>query len=122
MAKLKNRVVVAEPLTVAEQLYGITEQIEFLAEQEKALKAELLENLKKQGVKFLKLNNGVSYSVEHRTALKVKDEVKARVWADANNCLTVDIPKARQILRRELKTPPFFVVEKGAEFLKVTKK
>lgn len=118
----KNKIVAAEPLTVAEQLYGISEQIAFLEEQEKELKNKLLDSLKAQGVKFLKLNNGVSYSVEHKTMLKVKDERKAFMWAGLNNCLTVDMVKARQILRRELKTPPFFKVEKGADYLKVTKK
>ena len=109
-----------ENLTLAEKLYTLDQQVDFLKEQQEEVRAELLANLHSQGVKFVRLTNGTSYSAEYRTTLKVKNLEKALNWATKNNCLTVDIPKARQILRHEMKTPSFFKVEKGTEYLKVT--
>lgn len=109
-------------LTLAEKLFTLEEQRAFIEQQEDEVRGELLANLQEQGVKFVKLTNGTSYSVEYRTDLKVKKgkEEKAFAWATENNALKVDTTKARQILRRIIKLPPFFELKKGAEYLKVT--
>lgn len=109
-------------LTVAENLYGIQEQIKFLQEQETTLKDELLANLKEQGVTFVKLENGVSYLRSHRETLKVKDEEKALAWAEKNYCMKIDTTKAMKILRRDLKPlPKFFTRVVGEDYLTVKK-
>jgi len=108
-----------EDLTVATELHAVQGQIAFLQEREDELKSALLENMKGQGVTFVKLEDGTTYRRSHRESLKVKDEAKAEKWADDNNCWKLDTGKAMKILRRELKLPRFFDRVKGTEYLTV---
>lgn len=108
-------------LTVAENLYGIQQQIAFLQEQEDTLKAELLGNLKEQGVTFVKLENGTTFTRSHRETLKAIDVEKATAWAEKNYCMKIDTTKAMKILRRELKMPKFFTRVIGEDYLTVKK-
>lgn len=106
-------------LTLATELHTIQGQIEFLQERESELKNELLANLKSQGVTFLKLENGVTYTRSHRETLKIKDEAAATKWAQEHNCMKIDTGKAMKILRRELKMPKFFGRIIGDDYLTV---
>lgn len=109
----------AQDTTVATELHAVQGQIEFLQERETELKTALLENMQTQGVTFVKLEDGTTYTRSHRETLKAKDEEKARVWAEENNCLKLDTTKAMKILRRELKMPKFFTRVIGDDYLTV---
>jgi hypothetical protein len=95
-----------KPITIATELSGVEAQIEAieralkpLIEQKEALRGALLENLRVQGVKTLKLDNGTIYVRAFRTTLKVHDDHEAMQWAAANNSLKVDTTKAMKILK-----------------------
>lgn len=98
----------APDITIAANLLGVQEQIKFLQEREDELKSQLLENLKKQGVRSVRLSDGSSYTIAERSTLKVVDEAKAKEWLDEHYCWKADTAKALQILKRELKMPKFF--------------
>lgn len=108
-----------EPKTLAASLYTVQEQIAFLKEREDELKDQLVANLKEQGVSFVRLDDGTTFTRSHRETLKAKDENKARAWAEENNCLKIDTTKAMKILRRELKMPKFFTRVVGDDYLTV---
>ena len=107
--------------TLATQLFAIQEEKEALEAREKELRKALLTSLQEQGVKFVRLDNGTSFTRSHRETLKVKDEEKARAWAEEHYCLKIDTTKAMQILRREMKLPKFFTRVIGEEYLTVKK-
>lgn len=110
-----------EPQTLAASLYTVREQIAFLKEQEEELEENLLANLKEQGVKFVRLDDGTTFTRSHRETLKIKAgaEDTAFKWAADNTCLKVDTTKAMKILRRELKMPKFFTRVIGDDYLTV---
>lgn len=110
-----------EQRTIASELYSVQEEISTLKEKEEELKDTLLTSLKKQGVGFVRLDNGISFTRSHRETLKAKDEEKARAWAEKNNCLKIDTTRAMKILRRELKMPRFFERVIGTDYLTVKK-
>ena len=116
---MKTKIVVAEPKTLATELYEIQQEKAVLEEKEKELKDELLTSLKSQGVSFVRLDNGTSFTRSHRETLETVDEEKAREWAEKNNCLKVDTTKAWRILRREMKLPKFFKRKIGADYLTI---
>lgn len=106
-------------VTLATRLHGIEKLKANLEAEEKQIRTTLLERLQKQGVKHIRLDDGTTYTRSFKTTLKAKDKEKALVWATKNNALSVDTKKAREILRRQLKLPTFFKLEKGKEFLQV---
>lgn len=108
--------------TIATELFAVQEQKAVIEAREKELKDTLLASLKAQGVGFVRLDNGTSFTRSHRETLKVKDEEKARKWAEDHNCLKIDNAKAMRILRRELKLPKFFTRVIGEDYLSVRKK
>jgi hypothetical protein len=106
-------------VTIATELYAVQEQREIIEAREKELKDALLASLKTQGVSFVRLENGTSFTRSHRETLKVKDEAKAVAWAEKNYCMKIDTAKAMKILRRELKMPSFFTRAVGEDYLTV---
>lgn len=119
MAKTKNEV--GEPLTLAAQLYTVQGQIAFLKEQEDALKESLMELMKSQGVKTLKLEDGTLFMRSERQTLKIKDEEAAKGWLDENYCWKPDTGKALQLVRRSLKKLPKFFSVSTSEYLTIKK-
>lgn len=118
---MKKTIKNVEKQTVAQKLYDVQEQIKTLEELETAYKSELLENLKTQGVSFIKLDNGTTFTRSHRETLKVVDEVAANAWAQEHYCLKLDTTKAMAILRRELSMPAFFTRVIGEDYLTIKK-
>ncbi len=108
-----------QSVSIASNLFQVQEQIAFLKEQEDEYKAALLETLKRQGVKSVRLENGTNFTVAHRETLKIKNPEKAEPWLDENNCWKPDTTKATAILRRQLKLPSFFRIEKGEPYLTI---
>lgn len=104
-------------MTVASRLKVLQQEIKTLQDEEDALRAELLAQLKTQNVKSLRLEDGTIFTISHRETLKPKNIEKAFAWAQENNALTIDLKKAREILRHSIKTSSFFKIEKGNEFL-----
>lgn len=100
-----------EPKSLAAQLWGIEQELERLTEVKDEIRDKLLESLQSQSVKFIRLDNGDSYSVAERQTLKVKDVAKAEKWAEDNSCWKLDTTKILKIVRRELKMPKFFGIE-----------
>lgn len=109
-------------ITLATQLQAVQQQKAVIEAQEKNLKGELLRLLKEQGVGFVRLDDGTSFTRSHRETLKVKDAKKAQEWAEENNCIKIDTTKAMKILRRELKLPKFFTREIGEDYLSIRRK
>ena len=109
------------PITVATQLYAITEKRLALQAEEDKLKAKLLKNLKDQHVKSIKLEDGTVFTIAERQTLSVvagfSDE--AQLWAEDNYAMKVDTTKALAILRRSLKKLPRFFKMKSSEYLTV---
>lgn len=112
-------------LSIASELFVVLERKSELEAREKELKDALIDSLKKQGVGFVRLDNGTSFTRSHRETLKVtdeEDEEKARVWAQENYCLKIDTTKAMKILRREMKIPKFFTRVIGDDYLTIKRK
>lgn len=118
MAKT-SKLATVEPQTLATQLYTIQDDIRILREREEFVKNALLKDLKKQHVKSVKLEDGTHFIISLRQTLKIKDEDKARVWAEKNYCVKIDNQKALRILRRSLKRLPGFFSLKTTEYLTV---
>jgi len=110
-------------ITAATELSAVQAEISALQEREKKLKTALLTNLKKQGVKSIRLADGSSYTIAERQVLKVKagEEDAAQLWAEDNYCMKIDTAKALKIVRRSLKKPPKFFVVGSTEYLTVRK-
>lgn len=91
-----------------------------LAKKEE-LRAALLDNLRMQGVKTLKLDNGTVYVRAFRTTLKVALDAPAMEWAAANNSIKVDTTKAMKILKLTGMTDnlPAGFVRQDTEYLTV---
>jgi len=107
-------------ITLATQLFAVQEEKAVIEAREKELKDTLLASLKAQGVGFVRLDNGTSFTRSHRETLKVKDTEKAGVWAEKNDCFKIDTAKAFKILRRDLKPlPKFFERVIGEDYLTV---
>lgn len=118
MAKLKNKeLVIGQPVTLAASLYTLQEQIKFLEDQADEVKGQLMENMKKQGVKTVKLDNGTLFTRAERQTLKITDQEAAEKWADEHNTWKVDTNAALQILRRSLKKLPKFFSVSTSEYL-----
>jgi hypothetical protein len=71
-------------LTLAEELYAIEYRIAGLEERKDAIREQLMQNLKEQGVKSVRLENGDMYIRAERMKLVIKDERKAMQWALEN--------------------------------------
>lgn len=97
-------------LTIAETLSVVMARIATLEEEEKKLRAELFDNLKRQGVKSVKLEDGTLFVITERQTLKVKDPEKAFAWAMENPQarMKIDTAAALSVFRKELKMPKFF--------------
>ncbi len=107
-------------VTLATELFAVQEQKALIETREKELKDTLLASLKAQGVGFVRLDNGTSFTRSHRETLKVKDTEKASAWAEKNDCFKIDTTKAFKILRRDLKPlPKFFERVIGEDYLTV---
>lgn len=106
-------------VTLATQLLVVQEEKAVIEKREKELKDALLASLKAQGVGFVRLDNGTSFTRSHRETLEIVDEAKAQKWAEDNNCYKIDTTKAWKILRREMKLPKFFARKIGADYLTV---
>ncbi len=107
-------------VSIATELYQVQQEKEALTEREDELKDILLGSMKTQGVGFVRLDNGTSFTRSHRESLKIKDTEKARNWANKNDCLKVDTTKAFKILRKELKPlPKFFERVIGEDYLTI---
>lgn len=113
-----NNIILSHEETLATRLHTVQSNIRELKLMEETLKDELMANMKEQGVKTIKLDTGVTFIRAERQTLKVKDEEKAALWADKNNCWKIDTTKAFQILRREIKLPKFFKVD-TTEYLSI---
>lgn len=113
-----------QSITIATELHAVQIEKEAIEAREKELKDQLLSSLKAQGVTFVRLEDGTSFTRSHRESLKIKAgaEDKAFKWAADNTCLKVDTTKAMRILRRELKMPRFFERVKGSDYLTVKRK
>jgi len=109
-------------VTIATELFAVQEEKALVEAREKELKDVLLGQLKAQGVGFVRLDNGTSFTRSHRETLEVVDEAKAQKWAEDNNCYKIDTTKAWRILRREMKLPKFFARKIGADYLTIKRK
>lgn len=108
-------------VTVASELFAVLEEKKVLEKREEALREQLLQSLQEQGVGFVRLDNGTSFTRSHRETLKVLDENAAREWAENNYCVKIDTTKAMKILRREMAMPACFERKIGADYLTVKK-
>lgn len=121
MKQLKVIEVANELKVLREKIAKIkAEKIAPLDEQEKELSAILIDILKKQGLKTIKIDSGELFTRATRSTIKVTDDAKAYNWASENNALRIDTTKCGQILRRELDLPNGFK-EVTSEYLSVRK-
>lgn len=119
MKAVKTKVPVQ--VTLATELHAIVIEKEALEKREEAIREKLLSNLKAQGVDFVRLENGYSFTRAHRETIKpvFGKEPQATKWAEENNCLKLDTAKASKILKRQFHLPEFFERVIGAEYLTV---
>lgn len=107
------------PKKSADLLYAVEKEIETveeaykkaivpLEEKQKELRAKLLEGMIKTGIKSIKLDSGDVYVRVPSTKFEVKDEVKAYKWGEQNQCLRLDMTKARKLLTRTIGVPEGF--------------
>lgn len=92
--KKTNTIVEAHPLTLAEQLFTIEEQIAFLEERKQEARDALFKSLKSQGVKRVDLENGVQYLIKPTTKLVIKSELSAKKWALENPEARMNVSRA----------------------------
>lgn len=109
-------------VTIASELFAILEEKKTLEVREDALRETLLKSLKEQGVGFVRLDNGTSFTRSHKETLKVVDEAAAKEWAENNYCMKIDTSRAMKILRKDLAPlPEFFERKIGVDYLTVKK-
>lgn len=91
-----------EPQSLATQLHEIEEGIALDEARAKVLRELLLENLQSQGVKFVRLANGDSYTVAERNNLVIKNQISATKWAMENPeaRMKLDTSKALEIAKQ----------------------
>ncbi len=111
-------------LTIANQLQIVQNTLKALEVEEKKLKEVLLESLKKQGVKSVKLENGTQFIRAEKQTLTVKPgfEEEVQLWSEDFNCMKLDTAKALKILRRSLKKPPKWAAIRETEYLTIRTK
>lgn len=118
-----SKIVTLEPkstlIEVGEKVLTLEAEVRFLQDQIKLQREFILQGMKKNHLKSLKMDGGSIFLVSSRITLKVKDIEKAIEWAEKNNCLKVDTAKATQILRRTLKSLPKFFEKNIIEFLTI---
>lgn len=117
---MKTEIIKTEPITLAVQLWGTEKELERLTIIKDEIRDKLLASLQVQHVKSLKLENGATFVVTERQSLKVKDMQKALVWAQDKNVMKLDTGAILKIVRREIKLPSFFKIEK-TEYLTIKK-
>lgn len=120
---MKTKAVQISPAkTLATELFDVLKEKALIEKREEQLRGALLTSLKEQGVGYVRLDSGTSFTRSHRETLKVVDEEKARAWAEEHYCLKIDTAKAMKILRRELKMPKFFTRTIGEDYLTIKSK
>lgn len=101
-----------EPQTLAAQLWGIEQELERLTEMKDEIRNKLLKSLSTQGVKFIKLENGDSYTVAERNNLVIKNEISATAWAMENPESRMQLNKTKALEVAKLGKSKIFGVEK----------
>ena len=109
------------PVTTANELFAVQEEIAVLEKRADALKAALLENLQTQGVRRVDMANGKQYIVIEKSTVSMvagfKD--KAEAWAKRHKAMKVDTAKVKEMFEDKLdKLPEGFKVS-TTEYLTV---
>lgn len=120
--KLKVVQLAEEIAKIRSELARIAEQtVDPLKEQEDILCLQLIEELKKQGMKTVSLEGVGVFTRAYRQNLKVLDPDAAMAWAVEKNALSIDKSKALKIIRMgQLATPAGFGFDE-TEFISVRK-
>lgn len=102
----KKDIVVVTPLTIAEQLRIVEEKAEVLEEKRQELRSALLESLKRQGVKSVRLDSGDMYVRASRARLVVTNQSAAMAWGRENPeaRMKLDSSAAIEAVKRDLVT------------------
>ena len=107
--------------TLATELRNIEEQIEALETTRLAIREDLLNRLKQQGVRSVKLDNGDQYIRAERAALIIKDGPKAWSFAEEHHAMKMDTAKILKIIKPSLKIPKFFEIG-YTEYLRIMRR
>ncbi len=125
MAKKKTLIVSNHesptPLSLATELRIIEMQIESLEVMKTLIRDDLLQQLKAQGVRSVKLDNGDQYIRTERAALVIKDATKARAFAEERFAMKIDTAKVLKIIKPMLDVPNFFGIG-HTEYLRILRR
>lgn len=95
-------------------------QKEELEQHEKALREFIFQGMKKNRLKALRMDDGTSFVIKDgNRKVIIKDQKKAEAYLEEMSCWKIDTTKLLNIFGRQLKVPPFFKVERGAETLAI---
>lgn len=85
-----------------------TDKLSPLEEQRDALQMELLEDMSREQVASLRIENGDMYTRATRKGITITNEVFARKWALENNAFSIDRKQVAGILGKKDELPPGF--------------
>lgn len=97
--------------SIEDKLYNIRKDIAVLTELSKRYAAELLEDMRKNG-----LRRSEKFKISLRQTLRITDPDTAYKWGEEHNCINVDTSKAMKLIRREFTVPAGFEVQ-STEYL-----
>src|SRR4051812_30061324 len=87
---------------------------------EKALRAFILQGMKRNRLKSMILDNGVVFTIKDGSRkVVIKDREKAEAFLDEYDCWKLDSAKLLKIFGRLLKVPPMFRIERGDQQLAI---
>lgn len=107
--------------SLATQLYQTELGIAALEKDKEVLRAALLNMLKVQGVRSVKLDNGDMYVRAERGSLIIKDPTKALAFAKKSYALKIDTTKILKLIKPMLKPPTFFEIGRS-EHLRILRR
>jgi hypothetical protein len=93
-----------------------------IEKHEKALRAFILQGMKKNRIKSLTLEDGTIFTIKAGSRkVIIRDDYRreAEDYLEEKSCWKLDSAKLLAIFGRELKVPKFFRVERGPELLSI---
>lgn len=107
--------------SLASELRIIERAMVDLEKDKEVVRAALLNELQRQGIKSVRLDDGTSYTRAERANLIVTEPTKALAFAKRHFALKIDTAKILKLIRPMLKQPTFFSIGR-TEYLRVTRK
>lgn len=98
----------------------VDNELKAIKEERDTVQAELLEELKKDDLKSIKVSDGSSYIRASRKGIQITDPTRALFWAKENMCFSVDKRLAEQKISKMETAPDGFSLTE-TEYISIRK-